>query len=190
MSIKAELVLKILERATSYPWTVQGLGMLRLYLGKAGRIHIWTPGLMVPNVSVIHNHFWDLKSEIISGTMINKRYNVSFPDRDPPTHHMQSIVTGEGGGLVHDPESVILTESPAEQYKAGDVYTQSSKELHESRPSPFTVTVMERPMGEQGKETASVCWPIGTSWVSAEPRPATIHEILMTTMGAMRNWSA
>ena len=68
------LTVGILDNASSYKWSVQGFGMLRLYIRKVGRLHIWDNELRYPGVSVIHNHSWDLESTIIVGAIRNTRY--------------------------------------------------------------------------------------------------------------------
>jgi hypothetical protein len=49
--ITKALVKNILEKATSYKWSLQGFGMLRLYLSKDVRMHVWHPDFAVKKVS-------------------------------------------------------------------------------------------------------------------------------------------
>lgn len=188
------LVARILERALNYQWSYQGLGMLRLYLSKDVRVHIWCPRLAVKNVSTIHDHPWDFDSEIVCGWIVNRIWEVKFdgygrswkpkkdPSKDPfavepPTHMMGRIRCGEGGGLVPDfvPLPVRL-RSRERSYVAGDKYTEAASLLHESLPEEGTVTIITR-RPKPDPDHAIVCWPIGTEWVSAEPRPASSNEI-------------
>lgn len=62
------LVKAVLEHAQVYTWQLQGLGMLRLYLNKATRLHVWHSGFSVPGASTIHTHPWDFKSEVVAGS--------------------------------------------------------------------------------------------------------------------------
>jgi hypothetical protein len=191
-TVQAELVKRILERADQFPWTIQGLGMMRLYLGKMGRIHIWDARIRVPNVSVIHTHFWHLKSTILSGAICNKRYEIATTAEDKDwglPMKRQRIVTGEGGGLIGDPEVVRLYQRhPPEFYESGDCYEQQGFEIHETSFQSGTVTLLERPLGKQGEETAYVFWPAAEEWVSAEPRPATPNEMNMVAQHALSRW--
>lgn len=197
MSIQAALVHSILHQWRAFTWTVQGFGMVRTKIADVGRIHIWDSRLRVPQVSDIHAHPWDLKSTIISGELINQRFvdNAGFDvfneegDSKPLPYTHSRIATGEGGGLVGDPNEVSLLARAPEFYNAGSVYTQAAKEIHRSIPMDGTVTLLERQMGEPLQET-SVYWPRGTYWISAEPRPAKDREISQAVEYALSRWSA
>lgn len=105
-------------------------------------------------------------------------------ESDIATHMMQSLITGEGGGLVGKPEAVYLTAYPTEVYRAGERYYQRNTEVHETEFDGGTVTVLQRNLGGAG-EKARVFWPLGESWVSAEPRPATLQEVAFLTQKAL-----
>lgn len=187
--VTRELVRQILTKATAFEWTVQGFGFLRLPLGKLGRIHIWDSALTVPDVSVIHSHFWNLQSEIISGCLRNIRYHVNPVNLDniPATHWEQRLITGEGGGLIEKPRRVQLISSSTEIYHSGSAYSQRAEEVHETQAFDGTVTVMQRPKGGDG-ETALVYWAHNKQWGSAEPRPATREEVEGVTGRALAAW--
>lgn len=68
------LVKTILQQADHYEWTLQGLGMLRLYLGKERRLHVWSDEHRVEGVSDLHTHPWHLSSQIVAGRMVNQRF--------------------------------------------------------------------------------------------------------------------
>ncbi len=180
-----ELVHKILERASCYPWTLQGFGMFRLNLGKLGRIHIWNTDYAVKNVSVIHTHPWNLHSMILSGKLTNVIYREQAHGIN--AHWRSEIQTGEGGGLKGDPVAVTLGVHQLETYGAGQWYWQSANEIHESRPANGTVTVVRRPKGPPD-EKALVYWPLGYEWVSAEPRPVTADIINLVAKHALSMW--
>lgn len=187
MNMQAALIKSILERWEAYQWTVQGFGMVRTKIYDIGRIHIWDVRLRDPLVSDVHAHPWPLRSTIISGELINQRFEVV--DCGFLTYQRQKIATGEGGGLLGEPESVLLRALPPEVYGAGDMYEQRADELHRSIPQNGTVTLLERPMGEPLQETV-VLWPAGTHWVSAEPRPAKEREVEMAISYALQRWSS
>lgn len=160
-------------------WTVQGLGMIRLYLDDEHRqrLHIWDPGSATPEVSTVHDHPWDFRSRLIVGRLDNQRYVVDgssglFSTED---FFMSKLVCGVGGGLIGEPRKVTVAATPLERYYPGDAYTQEAVEFHESFPSAGAVTVIERSFRED-RDIATVCWRTG-DWVSAEPRPATREEI-------------
>mgnify|MGYP001598856707 CR=1 FL=1 len=189
----AELVRKVLEHPEPYSWTLQGFGMLRMYLGEVGRIHVWCPArLATPGVSDVHTHFWALKSTVVSGAVRNVRYSVrpAGPgDGAEPTHVGQLLRTGEGGGLTGEPQPVRLAQRSDESYRAGAAYEQSPDEVHRTLPSSGAVTVMERFEQRLAKKTAWTFWPVGGEWVSAEPRLATADEVAAGCAEALRRWS-
>lgn len=177
--VTKEMVREILHHAQRYPWTYQGFGMLRLYLGKVARIHIWDPRTAVRRVSNIHTHFWDLRSTVVCGRMDNVRYQIA-PNRGGSisfsSHMMQTLITGEGGGLIGTPEKCNLQIRAVDKIHEGGSYFQRNDEIHQSLPIAGTVTILEREEGS-GQKVAQTFWPIGWDWVSAEPRPATDQEV-------------
>lgn len=169
-------VMEILHNPLDHQWTLQGFGMLRLYLDdeEVRRLHIWDPDMANADVSTIHNHPWDFTSEIMIGALANQRYLIT---NGPPTHMLGEIRTGEGGGrLDDDPAFVTLESQRMEIYRPGDSYSQTADEIHESFPGSGTTTVITRKFTKP-RDHARVCWPVGTPWVTAEPRPATEAEI-------------
>jgi hypothetical protein len=182
--ILAELVRAVLEHWDAYEWTVQGFGFIRTKLGSVGRIHVWDSTLAVPRVSTIHTHPWPLKSTIISGELINQRFNVC--DYGLP-YLCSDIATGEGGHLIGEPTEVAIVGRSPEFYTTGQIYTQDPDEFHRSIPQDGTVTLLERPQGPP-LEKARVLFPRRTSWVSAEPRPAHDHETKRAIDCAVARW--
>jgi len=183
------LVRTVLSRATDHQWTLQGFGMFRLNLERVGRIHVWDDRFAVPNVSIIHTHPWALRSTIISGVLENVRYGsmVAAPSAGNATHMRQTIATGEGGGLRGIPVAVKLVAAQPEVYGPGMMYEQQGDEIHASFPRRGCVTLLERPKGEP-LEHAFVYWPLGTEWVSAEPRPALPGEVRKAIGYALDAW--
>ena len=168
----------ILSHALDYEWSLQGLGMLRLYLSKSVRLHLWDPGMAAPHVSVIHDHPWDFESHVIAGEITDRIWRTENPtEHMRPNYLRQSIVCGPGGHAFGEPEPVLLRVHTQRTFAAGVLYHGRATELHDSRPAPGTVTLIARTFREN-TEHARVCFPIGTSWVSAEPRPATGDEVL------------
>ena len=45
-------------------WSLQGLGMFRLYLSHEKRLHVWDARFRTSDVSVIHTHPWHFTSEV------------------------------------------------------------------------------------------------------------------------------
>lgn len=188
-NIQAALVRAVLEKWPSYEWTIQGFGMARTKLADVGRIHVWDSRLRVSLVSDIHAHPWPLNSTVISGELINQRFQVNPAERLGMPYMRSLIATGEGGGLIGEPELVKMYGDKPEFYKAGDIYQQEPTEIHRSIPMDGTVTLVERPMGPPLQET-SVYWPAGTEWVSAEPRkPRDQYELYNIIQYALARWA-
>lgn len=163
----------ILENRHSFEWSVQGFGMLRLYLPNNARFHVWDSRLRVPNVSLVHDHLqWALESRVISGVLKNIRY---MEGRGEPYHWAQ-FKAGYDAKQLHDAETMLIERQAEEIYLPGDTYSQLPNEVHESRPIDSTITIMHKESTQDG-ETARIFWPQGTEWVSAEPRKATKEEI-------------
>jgi hypothetical protein len=171
-------------------WTVQGFGMLRCYpdrldSSKRFRLNIWDSRLMVPGVSVIHDHPWSFDSWIINGDFYNIRYVEDAFSGDE--YSFMVIKTGEGGGPDGSAGMMRLRPAPAEHYSTGEKYHQDPTEIHMSAYANGTVTLNDRTRVGDG-EHARVFWPRGQSWVDAEPRKATRDEIERVVWNALRLW--
>jgi len=179
------LVRFILERATAYDWSWQGLGMFRLYLSRSTRLHVWDPSSAVKNVSTLHTHPWHFTSTVISGAITDRLFemkagyggSLATYDGSLATHMRQRIVCGPGGHETNDrPEPCRISLLQEVVVPEGCSYSLGASAIHESRPEPGTVTIIEREFLED-TEHAFVFYPIGEQWVSAVPRPATHEEI-------------
>lgn len=190
-------VRNILENCEHYEWTVQGFGFMRAKLSGA-RVHIWDSSLRTPHVSDVHTHPWPFTSTIISGELVNLRYYSLYASSsariNTMPYHCQQIQTGEGGGLIGEPDMCMLAAGSAEMYTSsailkGDIpsYSQESNEIHRTVAADGTVTLLERPQGPPD-ERAVVYWPLGASWISAEPRPATPDEVERVISYALVRW--
>lgn len=186
------LVKAVLEAAHVYKWQIQGLGMLRLYLSKAVRLHVWHSGFTSPGVSTLHTHPWDFDSLVVAGELQNVRYR-EWTGRDrikskaAREYYSSLLHCGPGGGLKEDPQLVYLEQLPPEFYREGDIYAEKAEEIHESKPKDGTVTVVTRQF-KPDEDHARVFWPVGTAWGSAIPREATPQEVKAITQFALQRW--
>lgn len=186
-------VRSILEHADRYEWSLQGFGMLRTYLSKEVRLHVWNSRFAVPNVSTIHDHPWDFTSLIVSGRVTQYRFTESADPNIGEPFSRQTIRCGVGGGLVHGcemnaPELVRLRRSYLETYDTGERYGQTANEVHHSLPDDGTVTIVERTF-RADTEHARVYYNT-QEWVSAEPRPATQGEVQRAIAAALEVWTS
>jgi hypothetical protein len=178
----------ILRRPDAFHWTIQGFGMLRLHMPGNVRLHVWDSRYRVPNVSDIHDHLqWGLASTIVAGELRNVILEEGPRRRDMQPYNCVVLKPGEGTTMKSPIRSVgSLRMVSSERYTAGMTYRQEPAEIHCSIPTDGTVTVMTKfPTGD---ESARVYWPAGTDWVSAEPREATMAEIVDITQNALRTW--
>jgi hypothetical protein len=181
------LVKNILERPAGFDWSVQGLGMMRIYLSDEVRLHIWDSRLKVPAVSAIHSHPWDLTSLVVAGHYKQHRY--VFPGRYDVGEEFQcaTIKCGENACVTQEPETVALAEGSLEIYKAGQDYFQSKDEIHLSIPEDGTVTLVTRTF-HADRDHAKVYWRGRGAWVDAKPRPAMEEEVKAVTQHALEAW--
>jgi hypothetical protein len=170
-------VLDTAHRSMVGDWSVQGFGVLRLYIRKIGRLHLWDRALQYPGVSLVHNHSWDLRSTIVCGRIVNTRFEETESAIGHP-YHGRRLLTGYQSRFVQNEFITTLLNQPREAYIAGDVYKQSAHEIHVTDPDDGTITLMERNEDTNGE--ANVYWPYGTEWGDAKPRPATADEIQST----------
>lgn len=180
--IGPQLVKMILTRANAYSWSIQGFGMLRLYLSNEVRLHVWHPDFAVKDVSTIHTHPWDFTSHIIAGSIKNVIYS---EEECGEIFYRQKIQCGIGGGAVGESCKVILHEKSIEVLESGQSYEESAEDIHESFPAPGTVTIVERRF-RSDTEHANV-YHDGI-WVSAEPRQATPEEVTAITQVALKRY--
>lgn len=166
-------------------WTWQGLGMLRLYLSKRYRMHIWAPSRAVPYVSTLHTHPWDFTSHVVAGVLTNYIYEYHG---EGDTYCEGRIKCGAGGGLVNEPpKTVRLKLAHVQTVRDGNSYGEKAEQIHVSFPSEGTVTIVDRTF-KSDADHALVFWRYGTKWVSAEPRPATEEEVVDICRMSWLNW--
>lgn len=177
----------LLQNADRFEWSIQGLGMLRTYLSREVRLHIWDSSAVVPAVSSIHDHPWDFESQIIAGRLVNRLYEVVENGRgarsglvavgSSPTHMGAVIQCGAKACVVGEPKPHVLRVYDTALCISGGRYRQHAEELHESVPQEDgTITLVTRRF-KKDTEHARVFWPVGTEWVDAKPRPATDEEV-------------
>lgn len=185
------LVRKILERPIGYDWTVQGLGMMRIYLSDEIRIHVWHSSLIVPGVTDVHDHPWDFESLVLAGELHNHTYFQSEEGKGSP--YYQDLLLCGTGQLANDPSPVWLEpwrpDGRPQTYIPGDTYSQRYSEIHRSEFTDGTVTLVRRKFVNEDRDHAYVYWPRGGQFGSAEPRPAKVEEIRLVASSALEQLS-
>ncbi len=176
---------QILEKAEHYEWSLQGFGMLSLYLTKETRLNVWSNSYTAPNVSDIHDHPWNFRSTIVAGELRNYRFK---PVENGASQFLtRRTLYSSGGCVMSEPSETRLYECAREVYFEGDDYYQCVSEIHRSEPRDGTVTVITCALLDDPDHT-NVFWRPGKEWVSAEPRPATPEEVKAISKNALRLW--
>jgi hypothetical protein len=183
MNHTQQLVRTILQSPHGFEWSLQGLGMLRLYLSRETRLHVWSDAHVVPGVSEIHDHPWGFTSEVVFGRVLNTRYVFDHVFGVPM--NCRTLKCGPGGCLVGGQQVQYLKPLDRELIHVGEMYQQRRDEIHKSEPDDGTVTIITRQF-EGDADHARVFWPIGAEWGSAEPRKAKPHEVEAITKNALR----
>lgn len=180
----------ILGNATSYRWSLQGLGMFRLYLSQELRMHVWDPDFAFPGASPMHTHPWDFTSYIVAGGIVNERYSQYNMDcKYGELYNKALLKCGEGGCMMDEKELVKLYCHQKTEHYEGQWYGQSAEEIHWSKPQRGTVTLVYREFRpDLDRDHAYVFWPDGQEWGTAEPRAATHDEVQRMSMAALGCW--
>lgn len=162
----------IFKHFASLDWEIQGFGMLRTYLSRDVRLHIWSHDLRKKDVSSIHNHPWDFTSLVLRGAIFNERF-VEMPGE--VNYNRATIRCGVDAKIESDVEKVRLEKVGHEVVASGEFYSQTASELHDTAYQDGTITLIER-HAKPDPDHARVYWPLGAQWVDARPRKASLLE--------------
>lgn len=178
--LERTLVRNLLEHAAAYPWRMQDIGVLGLWLDdrREYRLHVWNPDGAAGDPPV-HDHPVDFTSTVIAGELVNTRY---VEDPQGREYVRERYPPSDEGARRSD--TVRLTGTP-ETLRCGDRYRQRAEELHDSRQVQGAVTLVrfEGAVGDCAELTT--CRPPGTPWVSGRARPATPAEVARITSSAL-----
>src|SRR5262245_50976964 len=178
----------ILQIPSAVEWTVQGTGMLRCYLDseKTWRLNVWHKDMIIPDVSLIHDHPWHFDSWILGGEFTNTRFyaHKTKPayDIDDAIHQyswsqimvgIKSSVSDAGGGGLQADGAYWLEPSQVEYMEQGQYYHHEADEIHMTSFGNDGAITINRRVKTDHPEHARVFWPVGKEWVSAKPRLAT-----------------
>ncbi len=190
MTIEAQALARaILENASDFRWTVQGMGFMRLHLAGHCRLHVWDSRLRVPGVSMIHDHLqWALNSTILSGELVNRIYREENEAGEGDAYEWATIKPGAGCYFKSEPSRTFLAAVRfPERLLPGDTYRQKPDVIHQTEAVDGTVTIIRKEPTLD--DSARVFWPAGTTWGSAEPRPATADEVRLVSERALHRWT-
>lgn len=171
--VSLALVSKILDGAHNFKWSIRGSGRtLRLDLNENTCLHIWNNELAIKGVSIIHDHPWNLESMVICGNMENYVYREGNKGRP---YLKQKMRVGYDGGLSGQRENCFLNVVKKQVVIAGEIYTQSHKEIHEGFPLTGTITIVNREFVKDYIPT--VYWKATDNIIDNRPKIAKVTEM-------------
>jgi hypothetical protein len=181
MSTTREAIECIMRHPRDHQWSISGLGMLRLYLSRENRVHIWDSSLLTPGVSAIHTHPWDLESHVLAGVYRQTRFvpatDYAVIYKDPrETLNCVDIECGANACILTQVTKLQTIEQCPEVYREGQTYKQSKDEIHQTMAEDGTVTLVSRTFYPD-TERAKVLWRGSGGWVNAKPWDATPEEV-------------
>lgn len=170
----------MLEHAAEHEWRMQDIGVLARWLDDAHtcRLHVWDPDSAVGDPPV-HDHPFDFTSTVVAGTLVNTRYR-EHPRGDEYVRERYRPGREDDRRV----DTVRLVGTP-EILGAGATYRQLTHELHDSRQTSGTVTVMHFDRFPDHVGELSVCRRPGTPWVGSGARTATPDEVTRITSAAL-----
>jgi hypothetical protein len=173
-------VREILDHALDHEWRMQDIGVLARWLDDAHtyRLHVWDPESAIGDPPV-HDHPFDFTSTVIVGELVNTRYR---EDPHGDEYVRERYVPGREDHRRVD--AVRLVGTPA-TLRAGVTYRQLAHELHDSRQSTGTVTVMHFDRFPDDVGELSVCRRPDTPRVGSGARTATPEEVARITSAAL-----
>jgi hypothetical protein len=190
MNTTREAIECIMRHPRDHKWSVSGLGMLRLYLSRENRVHIWDSSLITPGVSAIHTHPWDLESLVIAGVYRQTRFTPS--DEKPyETLNCVEIECGSNACQLSAVSQVKVYEEYPEVYREGLCYNQEKDEIHQTMAEDGTVTLVTRTFYPD-TERAKVLWRGKGPWVDAKPwdvkSPQDIENVVSVLNRSLQKW--
>lgn len=179
-AIEREAIRDLLEHPAGHAWRMQELGLLAVWLDdeRSYRLHVWDPG-GAPGEPPIHDHPFDFTSTVIAGELVNTRY----VERGDGTEYLR-----ERYAPPHEDErrtDTVRLVGTAETLRAGARYRQLAHELHDSRQTPGTVTLLHFDRFHDDIPELTLCRRAGTPWTSGQARPATPDEVQRITTIAL-----
>ena len=164
------LVATVLRHAGDFPWTMQDIGLLGLWLDdrKEVRLHVWGPGHCDGDPPV-HDHPFDFTSEVIVGELTDIDYEM-----DPGGTEYVRFRYSPADEDSRRADTVRLSAS-ATTLTEGAEYRHLASELHSTRQLPGTVTAIRCAFVQVPELT--VCHLHAGSWRPGRSRPAAPAEI-------------
>ena len=178
------LVRTILAHAEAFPWRMQDVGLLGLWLDdrRQHRLHLWAPEDMAgdpPN----HDHPFDFTSTVVVGELVNTRY---LEHASGTEYVRERYVVGNEDDRRVD---TIRLEGAATVLGEGESYGQLADELHDSRQAPGTVTLIRFASKDVSGAELTLCHRPDVPWTSGQAREARPDEVKRITAAALAHFA-
>ncbi len=188
LKLDPKFLKRLLHVGELFDWELWRTGMLRLDIGEESPVlHIWDHRYQDINVTMAHDHPFDLESSVIAGTLTNLKFTPVAKGVKPCEEYWQvKIQCGTEACMVTNPVRIYLQLQELKTYRTGDIYRQQANEIHETVvDKDGAITFVNRTFGED-RDNAHVYIPNGMEWGDAKPRPATVDEIREITQKALK----
>lgn len=126
-------------------------GFVQLDMGPNTRLHVWPQNPLVAQKTrhPIHDHPFDLHSQVLRGAVINLTYSIEpyigvDPEEKPYILHRVKSIGGTDTVLEPTPGEYTLLNIDAEKTHAGKAYRMAKYVLHNSIVAGLTVTLMQK----------------------------------------------
>jgi hypothetical protein len=177
------LVRTILSNAEAFPWRMQDVGLLGLWLDdrREHRLHVWAPA--DAEDPPIHDHPFDFTSTVVVGELVNTRY----VERASGGEYVRERYVP--GNEHHRRVDRIRLEGTATTLGEGECYGQLAPELHDSRQAPGTVTIIRFAFTHASDAELTVCRRPDVPSVSVQARDARPDEVERITAAALAHFA-
>ena len=177
------LVRTILTHAEAFPWRMQEVGLLGLWLDdrREHRLHVWAPAYLADD-SPIHDHPFDFTSTVVVGELVNTRY---IEDPSGQEYVRERYAPGNEDDRRVDAIRLVGTAATLGE---GESYGQLAPELHDSRQVPGTVTIIRFAFTDRSDAELTVCHRPAVPYVSGQAREARPDEVKRITAPALAHF--
>jgi hypothetical protein len=123
-------------------------GYIQVDIDQVTRLHVWPPAPIQqhPSVSPIHNHSFSFTSTVIFGRLTDISYLVF--DEEQARAQYRVYTTEQANAidtrLLGTPRYVTAIESRRIRHQAGETYSRSAREFHESSAGGLTATILTK----------------------------------------------
>jgi hypothetical protein len=125
-------------RGYKHPYGFSVLQSERDSLARVVRIHRWNPGAREDTAYDVHDHIYDLKSHILSGSVAQTQYDLL---EGPPTHRLYfATYSNDASVIIASKSQMRAVARPEETFQCGETYSLPAGALHRVQVDPTAAT--------------------------------------------------